>query len=94
MPAQFHSSVSVNELQRDAPTVLDKLRVSNRPTAITRGKRAAAVLMTIEAYERAERERSLLLRLAKGEAEIAAGVGYDLEAVLADADRLLRPARP
>jgi PHD/YefM family antitoxin component YafN of YafNO toxin-antitoxin module len=74
--------------------VLEKLRASNRPTAITRGKRAAAVLMTVEAYERAERERSLLLRLAKGEMEIAAGVGYDLETVLADADRLLRPATP
>ena len=46
--------------------------------------------MSVEAYERTESERLLLRRLAKGEAEIAAGEGYDLDSVLADADRLLR----
>lgn len=93
MPAQFQSSISVGELQRDAPTVLDKLHESNRPTAITRGKRAAAVLMTLEAYERYERERSILLRLARGEVEIAAGEGYDLKTVFAEADRRLGRAQ-
>jgi len=40
-------------------------------------------------YERAERERQILGLLAKGEREIAAGKGHDLDAVLAEADRLL-----
>lgn len=92
MSARFRTSISVNELQRDAPTVLEKLRETNRPTVITHGKRAAAVLMTVKAYERSEKERSLLLRLAKGETEIAAGVGYDLESVFGAADRLLGTA--
>lgn len=36
-----------------------------------------------------EHERQLLRLLAKGDREIAAGKGYDLNAVLADADELL-----
>ncbi len=89
MATRFQSTVSVADLQQDVPAVLEKLRGSEGPTAVTRGERATAVLMSVEAYERTERERLLLRRLAKGEAEIAAGVGYELDAVLADADRLL-----
>ena len=56
---------------------------------ITQRGRAAAVLLSVEAYEAAEHERYLLRLLAKGDREIAAGRGYDLDAVRADADELL-----
>ena len=39
--------------------------------------------------ERLEAERELLLLLARGEKEIAAGIGHSLDQVLAEADALL-----
>ncbi len=46
-------------------------------------------MVSIETYERAEHERQILLLLARGESEIRAGKGHDLDEVLAEADRLL-----
>lgn len=56
---------------------------------ITPRGRAAAIMLGIDAYERGERERQLLRLLVRGEQEIAAGVGHDLDKVLAEADALL-----
>ena len=42
--------------------------------------------------ERSENERQILLLLARGEKEIAQGKGHKLEAILAEADRLLAGA--
>lgn len=50
---------------------------------------AAAVLIDIESFRRTESEREILALLARGEREIAAGLGYDLDEVLAEADALL-----
>jgi hypothetical protein len=49
-------------------------------------------MQSVEAYEQGERERQLLHLLAAGEHDIALGKGRSLDAVLADADRLLRDA--
>ncbi len=65
------------------------VRNSKEPLVITQGGRAAAVLLSVEAYERSERERELLSLLARGEKEIEAGAGYDLDSVLAEADALI-----
>jgi len=46
-------------------------------------------MLSIEAYERVTHERKILEVLLRGEREIAQGVGYDLEEVLAEADALL-----
>jgi hypothetical protein len=43
----------------------------------------------MEAYERSEHERQLLHLLARGEQEITAGRGFDLDEVLVEADALL-----
>ena len=80
----------MSDLQQDAGTVLEKLRASGRPTAIVRDEQAAAVVMSIDAWEQAETERDMLHRSAQGEAEIAFGEGHDLDEVLAEADRLLQ----
>ena len=45
--------------------------------------------MSMEEYERGEHERQLLHLLARGEQEIAAAKGFDLDAVLAEADAIL-----
>jgi hypothetical protein len=49
--------------------------------------------MSVEAFERGEREREILRALARGEREIATGVGFSLEKVLADAAKFLSRRR-
>ena len=79
----------VTDLRQDAAAALRKVRSSKQPLVITQRGRATAVMVSIEAFEQAESERQLLRLLARGEREIAAGRGYDLEAVLREADALL-----
>ncbi len=90
MESRFSATVSINDLQNDTMSVLDELGASDRPTAVVRDEHAAAVLMSIGAWKKAEAERELLQRLAQGEGEIASGLGYSLDEVLADADQILR----
>jgi prevent-host-death family protein len=82
-------TVPVSALRQDAVRVLEQVKTSNEPLVITQEGRAAAVLLRIEAYEKSEHDRELLHLLAKGEREIAAGEGFDLESVMAEADALL-----
>jgi len=56
---------------------------------ITQRGRAAAVLMSVESYEKAGRELEILKRIARGEKEVRAGKGHDLDDVMTDADELL-----
>ena len=82
----------VTDLRQDAAAALKRVRASKQPLVITQRGRAVAVMLSVEAYEKAEHERQLLRLLARGEKEIAAGQGYDLDEVLNDADAILRRA--
>ena len=82
-------SIPVTDLRQDAAAALRRVRTSKRPLVITQRGRAAAVMVSLEAYARREYEWQILRLLARGEREIAAGEGYDLASVLAEADRLL-----
>ncbi len=81
--------IPVTDLRQDAAAALRKVRSSKQPLVITQRGRATAVMLSIEAFEQAEHERQLLRLLARGEREIAAGRGYDLESVLREADAFL-----
>lgn len=81
--------IPVTDLRQDAAAVLKRVQSSPEPLVITQRGRAAAVLLSVDAYERVEHERKLLRDLVRGEQEIAAGVGHDLDDVLAEADTLL-----
>jgi prevent-host-death family protein len=81
--------IPVTDLRQDAAAALKRVRSSRRPVVITQRGRAAAVMLSIDAYEQREHERELLRVLARGEREIAAGKGHTLTSVLAEADRLL-----
>jgi prevent-host-death family protein len=81
--------VPVSDLRQDAAKVLKRVHDSNEPLIITQRGRAAAVMLSPEAYERSERDRELLHLLAKGEKEIECSEGRDLSSVFADADALL-----
>lgn len=87
--AKIPTIVPITELRQDAAAALRQARSSRQPVVITQRGRAAAVLLSMEAYERGEHERQLLRLLARGEQEITAGKGLSLEEVLAEADALL-----
>ena len=81
--------IPVSDLRRDAANLLKKMKKSGEPLIITQRGRAAAVMIGVDAYEKSEHERELLRLLARGDREIEAGEGYDLDTVLAEADALL-----
>ena len=82
--------IPITDLRQDAAGALERVRRSREPLVITQRGRAAAVMLSMEAYELAERERQILRILAAGEREIAKGKGRELAAVLAEADQMLR----
>jgi prevent-host-death family protein len=86
--------IPVSDLRQDAAKVLKRVRDSKEPLVITQRGRAAAVMLSVEAFEQSERDRELLRLLAKGDREIEAGKGYDLDSVLAEADALLSEESP
>ena len=81
--------IPVSDLRKDAAKILKQLKDSKEPLIITQRGRAAAVMLSVETFERSEHDKELLHLLAKGEREIGIGEGYDLEAVLAEADSIL-----
>ena len=87
--AKLPDIIPITDLRQDAAAALKRVKSSRQPVVITQRGRAAAILLSMEAYERNEHERQLLLLIARGEQEIAAGKGFDLDTVLAEADALL-----
>ena len=81
--------VPISELRQDASTILKRASASGEPVFITQRGRASAVLVSVGAYERNQHDFEILRLLARGEADIEAGVGYDLETVMAEAEALL-----
>jgi len=81
--------VPVSDLRQDAAKVIKQVKDSKEPIVITQRGRAAVVMLSVEAFEQTERDIELLRLLAKGEREIEAGEGDDLDSVLAEADALL-----
>ena len=87
--AKIPKLIPITDLRQDSSSVLEAVRNSREPLIITQRGRAAAVMLSVEEYERSENERQILELLARGEKEIAAGKGYSLAAVLSDADMIL-----
>ncbi len=81
--------VPVSDFRQDAAAVLKRLQSGTGPLVLTQRGRAVAVMQSIDAYEKLERERELLRILAAGEREIAAGEGHTLASVLKEADAVL-----
>jgi prevent-host-death family protein len=87
--ARVPEIIPITDLRQDAAAALKRVQSSKQPVVITQRGRAAAVLLSLEAYQRSEHELQLLRLIARGEQEIAAGKGFDLDSVLAEADALL-----
>jgi len=87
--AKSPTRIPLSDLRQDPSTTLKRVRKSKRPLLVTQHGKPAAVLLSVDAYEKGEQEREILKLLALGEREIAAGKGYDLDDVLPEADTLL-----
>jgi len=83
------SIVPISDLREDAANILGRMKHSHEPVVITQRGRAAAVMVSIEDYERSTHEREILRLLVQGDREVAAGKGYELEDVFKEADRIL-----
>jgi prevent-host-death family protein len=81
--------IPISDLRQDASGVIKRVAASRDPLFITQRGRAAAVLVSMKEYEQTQHELEILRLLARGEKEIEAGAGFDLESVLAEADALL-----
>ena len=86
--------IPITDLRQDATSIMKRVTASKEPLVITQRGRAAAVMVSMETYEHSQHELELLRLLARGEKEIEAGKGYDLDAVLAEADSMLNETKP
>jgi prevent-host-death family protein len=82
--------VPITDLRQDATSIVKRVSAAREPLIITQRGRAAAVMVSVEAYEHFQHELELLRLLARGEKEVEKGKGYDLDTVLMEADRLLK----
>lgn len=81
--------IPISDLRQDTAGVIKRVVATDEPVVITQRGRASAVLVSADAYERTQYENELLHALARGDAEIAAGVGRDAGEVLSEARALL-----
>jgi prevent-host-death family protein len=88
--AKIPNIVPITDLRQDATTIVKRVSTSREPVIITQRGRAAAVMVSMEVYKHSQHELELLRLLARGEKEIEAGKGYDLDMILAEADILLK----
>ncbi len=86
--------IPISDLRQNASDVIKGVSSSGEPVFITQRGRAAAVMVSMKAYEESQHELDVLRLLARGEKEIEAGVGYDLDEVLKEADRFLEASKP
>jgi prevent-host-death family protein len=85
--------IPISDLRKNASDVVKSVSTSREPVFITQRGRAAAVMVSMEVYKNAQHEIDILRLLAKGEKEIAAGIGHELGDVLKEADRYLEAAK-
>ena len=83
--------IPVSDLRQKTSDVLKDIS-SGEPVFITQRGRAAAVMVSMKAYEHSQHELDILRLLARGEKEIEAGAGHEFDKVLKEADRFLEAA--
>ena len=86
--------IPISDLRQNASEVVKSVSSSREPVFITQRGRAAAVMVSMEVYQNSQHEMDVLHLLARGEKEIEAGIGHELDDVLKEADRFLEAAKP
>jgi len=94
MSAHIPKFIPVTDLRQDISGVLRSLSSGEEPIVIMQRSRAAAVLLTVDTYERMVREREVLGLLAMGEKDIQAAKGYSIDKLLGELDEASTGASP
>jgi prevent-host-death family protein len=81
--------VPISDLRQDAAGLFKRVVASDEPVFVTQRGRASVVIQSTYAYERIQHENEILKLLARGDVEIAAGVGRDAADVMAEARAIL-----
>jgi prevent-host-death family protein len=81
--------VPISDLRQDAAGLFKRVVASGEPVFVTQRGRASVVIQSTHAYERIQHENEILKLLARGDVEIAAGVGRDAADVMAEARAIL-----
>jgi prevent-host-death family protein len=81
--------VPISDLRQNATSIVKRVATSREPVFITQRGRAAAVMVSMQTYEHTQHELEILRLLARGEKEIEGSAGFDMDAVFAEADKLL-----
>jgi prevent-host-death family protein len=88
-PENSTKNIFISDLRQNAGEVVKSVASTRETILITQRGRAAAVMVSMEVYENAQREMDILHLLAQGEKEMAAGIGHELDDVLKEADSYL-----
>jgi prevent-host-death family protein len=81
--------IPISDLRQDAASIIKRVVASHEPVVITQRGRASAVLVSADASERTQHENDILRMLARGDAEITAGLGRDADEVMREARALV-----
>lgn len=81
----------ISDLRKDAAAIIKRVIETGEPAFITQRGRAAAVILSNEAYSKTMRELGILRAIAEGEADIARGATRSMEDVFAALDRAAEP---
>jgi prevent-host-death family protein len=85
--------IPISDLRQNASEIIKRMSSSREPVFITQRGRASAVMISMEDYEHSQHEIEILRLLARGEKEIEAGSGNDLDDVMKEADKILDGAK-
>ena len=76
--------IPVTDLRQDAAAVLRAVQSGNEPIVVMQRSRSAAVLISVDSYERMIYEREVLGLLVQGEKDIKAAKGVSVDEMLAE----------
>jgi len=85
--------IPISDLRQNASEIIKRMSSSREPVFITQRGRASAVMVSMKDYEHSQHEIEILRLLARGEKEIEAGSGYDLDDVMKEADKIMDGAK-
>jgi len=81
--------VPISEFRKEAACLVKQVAGSKEPLVITQRGKAAVVMVGAEAYQRSQKELEILKILVQGEKDIEADVGYSMDDVMKEADKIL-----
>jgi len=84
----------VSDLRRKAHELVGQVNRTSRPIAITQRGRAAAVLVSVEEWDRQQQRQELLMAILQGERDFDAGDVVDEDQAFARLRAAAGPQKP